>query len=81
MKQYYRLKHACYLVDHMEVLDIGIFSSEEKAKQAIEKLKPYPGFRDHPDGFLIKKAMRRRRPKMTDTIYWCEGFEIYTYYE
>lgn len=81
MKQYYRVLHVYYLIDHVEVKDIGLFSTEEKAIQAIEQVKPFPGFSDHPDGFKIKKRMRRRRPKWVDQIYWGEGFDTYTYYE
>jgi hypothetical protein len=32
---------------------IGVYSSEEKAKQAIERLHDKPGFRDCPNGWLI----------------------------
>ena len=32
---------------------IGVYSSEENAKAAIQRLKPKPGFRDWPDGFRI----------------------------
>ena len=79
MKTYYRVLHVYYLIDHAQVKDIGIFSTEEKALQAIEQVKSYPGFCDHPDGFKIKKKMRRKRPKLTDRIYWSDGFFTYIY--
>ena len=32
---------------------IGVYSDEEEAKRAIERVKGQPGFRDYPEGFLI----------------------------
>ena len=32
---------------------VGVYSSEEKAQQAIERLRDKPGFRDCPRGWLI----------------------------
>jgi hypothetical protein len=32
---------------------IGVYSDEKEAKQAIERVKDKPGFRDYPDGFLL----------------------------
>lgn len=32
---------------------IGVFSSEERAREAIDRLLGKPGFIDHPDGFTI----------------------------
>lgn len=32
---------------------IGVYSDEEEAKRAIDRVKDQPGFRDHPDGFVI----------------------------
>jgi hypothetical protein len=50
-----------FLVEHTHVLDdgeesvktIGIYSTREKAEQAIERLRLRPGFCDAPDGFVI----------------------------
>lgn len=50
-----------FLVEHVHVLDdgeenvktIGIYSTREKAQQAVERLRIQPGFRDAPDGFVI----------------------------
>jgi hypothetical protein len=47
--------------------DIGIYSTEEQAKAAIERLKDKPGFRDWPGGFRIFRAI-------LDKDYWVEGF-------
>jgi len=46
---------------------IGIYSAEEKAKEAIERLKAKPGFRDYPDGFEI-------HDDVVDRDSWTEGF-------
>jgi hypothetical protein len=46
---------------------IGIYSSEDVAKRAIERFKALPGFRD-PDGeFTIG-------PYRLDQDYWADGF-------
>jgi len=47
--------------------DIGIYSTEEKAKAAIERRKDELGFRDWPDGFRIF-----RTPLDRDS--WVDGF-------
>jgi hypothetical protein len=54
-------------VDHDEETFIGIYSSEEKARAAVEQLRLKPGFRDYPDGFEI-------HPQQVDATGWDEGF-------
>jgi homoserine kinase type II len=64
-----------YLLQHVRADDeygdhaktIGIYSSPEAAKAAIERLKDQPGFRDNPKGFHID-----RYP--LDKDHWSEGF-------
>jgi len=47
---------------------IGVFSSEEKAKNAIERLKGKEGLRDHPVScFEIHKSK-------VDRVGWVNGF-------
>lgn len=46
---------------------IGVFSSEETAQQAIERLKPLPGFRDYPENFNIDGYE-------LDKTFWVGGF-------
>jgi hypothetical protein len=46
---------------------IGIYSSEKKAKAALERVRDKPGFRDHPEGFEITKVL-------LDRDDWREGF-------
>jgi hypothetical protein len=47
--------------------DIGVYSTEERAKAAIERVKDKPGFCDWPGGFRIFRAI-------LDKDYWTEGF-------
>ncbi len=46
---------------------IGVYSSDEKARSAIERLTPQPGFRDYPAGFEISNYL-------LDQDNWEEGF-------
>jgi hypothetical protein len=46
---------------------IGVYSSDEKATSAIERLTSQPGFRDYPAGFEISKYL-------LDQDHWEEGF-------
>ncbi len=32
---------------------IGVYTGEEEARRAIERVKDQPGFRDYPEGFVI----------------------------
>lgn len=53
---------------HEEVKLIGVFSSEEKANEAIDLLKDKEGFRDYPsDNFEIHK-------NTVDRPGWTDGF-------
>ena len=54
-------------VDRDEEKFIGIYSTEVKAKAAIQRLQSQPGFIDHPDGFEI-------HPQQVDETGWDEGF-------
>jgi hypothetical protein len=64
-----------YLLHHVREVDddsddvklIGIYSSEQKALEALELVKAQPGFRDFPDGFEISEAE-------LDHTEWSEGF-------
>jgi len=52
--------------DEDELL-IGVYSTEEEAKAAIERLKGKPGFVDYPGGFQI-------HPHTLNRDGWTEGF-------
>jgi hypothetical protein len=52
--------------DEDELL-IGVYSAEEEARMAIERLKDKPGFVDAPSGFQI-------HPYRVNRDSWTEGF-------
>lgn len=64
-----------FLVHHNREVDeesdemklIGIYSTEEKAREAVARVRQQPGFRDFPDGFEISEAT-------LDHTEWEEGF-------
>ena len=75
----WKVTHKYKLTDHIERKEIGIYSSEEKAKAAIELLKTKDGFKDTAYGFRIKKVFRFFKPRLLDNTYWIDGF-ITLYY-
>lgn len=75
----YKVIHKYKLDNHFERADIGIYSFEEKALNAIEELRYKLGFCDTQDGFKIKKVFRLFKPKLIDKAFWIDGFETYTY--
>jgi hypothetical protein len=48
-------------------LMLGIYSTQQKAEQALDLLRNKQGFRDYPDGFEIQDAT-------IDRTYMTEGF-------
>ena len=46
---------------------IGVYSTEQRAQQAIARLKQQPGFKDYPDDFQIELCG-------VDETGWQEGF-------
>lgn len=58
--------HAPDSADEDELL-IGVYSTEEEATAAIERLKNKPGFVNSPDGFQI-------HPYEINRDHWTEGF-------
>ena len=48
-------------VDHDEEKFIGLYSTEEKAKTAVERLRHQPGFRDYPDSPAARRCHRLGR--------------------
>ncbi len=76
---YFKVMHKYKLIDHYEKKEIGIYTSLEKAKDAIEGLSDKPGFKNTVYGFKIKKVFRLFKPKWVDRTFWEEGFDTYTY--
>lgn len=74
MKSVFILQH-CYENDdgYDEVKFIGVYSTEEKAKETIDRLKTVKGFCDYPiDCFFIDEYE-------IDKGHWTEGFFKYNY--
>ena len=67
----YRLTHEYEVVENNEVYDmvtdIAIYSSLQKAEQALKKFRKHPYFLEHPDGFEISEIE-------VDKCCWTEGF-------
>ena len=68
-----------FVVQHQHELDgcdevkfIGVYSSEERASEAVDCAKELPGFRDYPDGFSVD-------PCEVDMDHWTEGFVTVPY--
>jgi hypothetical protein len=64
-----------FLLWHERALDggcsdeklIGVYSTRERAEEALATFQTLPGFCDHPDGFTIS-------PYQLDKSHWTEGF-------
>ena len=54
-----------------DVKFIGVYSSHEKAQEAVTRLARLPGFADDPDGFYIDEYR-------VDQDQWAEGFVTVT---
>ena len=64
-----------FIVHHQHELDgrdevalIGVYSSEERGRAAVERSRRLPGFCEHPDGFSVNAYE-------VDKDYWTEGFK------
>ncbi|MBV1776502.1 hypothetical protein KSF73_12360 [Burkholderiaceae bacterium DAT-1] len=79
MKRAYLLQHLHVLPHCDDVKVIGIYSSKEAARVAVERLRNQSGFRDfprivnadtdeQPDGFYIDEYV-------VDQDHWQEGYE------
>ena len=70
MRTVFELRHEHENSDReLEEFEIGLYSSKELAREAIERLKDKPGFRDHPEGFKIYEFE-------LDKDGWEEGFVV-----
>lgn len=77
MKAYYCLRHSYRLDRHTETKEIGVYSSPARAKDAQRRVMEKSGFREHRDGFRIRKVVRLFRPKELDRTFWEDGFDTY----
>lgn len=68
MTQVYLLQHVHEIGDEeLDVKFIGCYSSEEKARSAVTRLRNAPGFSDAPDGFTIDEYE-------VDKDHWVDGY-------
>ena len=68
LTEVYILHHVHEFEDgHEDVKILGIFSSESKAIELIEKYKKMPGFKDYPEGFSADRYI-------IDKAGWIKGF-------
>ncbi len=68
MQTVYLLHHVHELPGGQEdVKLIGVFSTEDRARAAIDRLKTQPGFRDHAAGFTVDAYT-------IDRVEWTAGF-------
>ena len=74
---FYKVTHKHKLDNHFERKDIGIYSSEENARNAVEELKQKIGFCDTQDGFKIKKTFKFFKPRLLNKTFWIDGFVTY----
>ena len=58
-------------VDYLK--SVGVYSTEADAKQAIERLRNKPGFRDHPERWRIWEVA------LDENNDWREGFDSKTH--
>jgi hypothetical protein len=68
MRTVFLLQHSYEIEGSEQIKIIGIYSTRDKAKTAIEKFKTLPGFSDYPDSFYIDEYE-------IDQDNWEEGFE------
>ena len=74
---YYKVIHRYKLDSRDEGKEIGIFSSEIKANEAIDIVKNKPGFIDYQECFIVKKIFKLFKPSLLDYIFWSDGFDTY----
>ena len=74
---YYKVIHSYKLNNRDEIKEIGIFSSKNKANEAIDTVKIKPGFVDYQDGFIVERQFKLFKPTLLDNIFWGDGFDTY----
>lgn len=74
---YYKVIHKYELDQSTEIKEIGIFSTKNKANEAINAVKNKPGFVDYQYGFVVKRTFNFFKPTLLDHIFWGDGFDTY----
>jgi hypothetical protein len=66
----YDLDGNCYEgMDRSDCSLIGVYSDRDKAEAAVERAKLLPGFREHPETFVVD-------PYTLNEDHWTEGFSF-----
>jgi hypothetical protein len=63
----YLLWHAHDLVEEEDVKLLGVYSTEDRARDRIDRARALPGFRAAPDGFEVSRYQ-------VDKDEWPDGF-------
>jgi hypothetical protein len=71
MASVFVLQHVHAEGDAEDVKLIGVYSSRQKAQEAVARLSRLPGFADAPDGFHIDEYR-------VDQDHWVEGYVAVT---
>ena len=62
MEKVYLLQHTHQInEDYEDIKTLGIFTTYEKAYEAIQEYLELPGFKDSPDGFCIDSKSEAKR--------------------
>lgn len=76
---FYKVSHKCTVNNRLERKEIGIYSSETNATNAVELLKTKDGFKETADGFKIKRVLKFFKPLFLDKTFWKDGFDTYRF--
>jgi len=71
MKTVFVLQHSYEVNGNEETKFIGVYSTQEDAGDAVNRLKELPGFRDRPESFYINEYELNKD-------HWAEGFGVTT---
>ena len=76
---FYKVSHKCTVNNRSERKEVGIYSSEINATNAVELLKTKDGFKETADGFKIKRVLKFFKPLFLDKTFWADGFDTYRF--
>jgi hypothetical protein len=68
----YHINEHCESCEYHHGKRIGIFSTAEKAREAIRQIRDAEGFRDYPERWSIRR-------RTMDKTSWTDGFDIATH--
>ncbi|MDP1961053.1 MAG: hypothetical protein Q8K93_02505 [Reyranella sp.] len=68
----YHINEHCEPDEHHHGKRLGLFSTAEKAREAIRQIRDAEGFRDYPERWSIRR-------RTMDKTSWTDGFDIATH--